>query len=239
MFTTTALLTQKYDSPSGKVAFLVFQPQDHFVFREGQFCMIEAVINGVVVRRAYSIATTYEQFRQEWTLGVIVKKVSEHGMSDFLTTKLSVGDTITLIGPAGQYVNPLIHKNYLFVSIWSGLSPNFWLFQHLIYTPHSYNTIVHLVWEKTTQDLVPQVTDTFKKYASPQVHTYFCLSQEQVVDPQYVHGRVQSKLTQARHLLPNYETTCFVCGIPTGVDEVVHTLLGRWVPKWHIIFEKY
>lgn len=65
MITTTALLKHKYDSPSGNVSYVLFQPEQTFTFLEGQFCMIEAEIDGVTIKKPYSIASTNKQLQEE------------------------------------------------------------------------------------------------------------------------------------------------------------------------------
>ena len=65
MITTNATLKYKYDSPSGKVSYVIFQVEDIFPFAEGQFCMIEAEINGRIIKKPYSIATTSKMLEED------------------------------------------------------------------------------------------------------------------------------------------------------------------------------
>ena len=65
MITTYATLVHKYDSPSGYVSLVLFQVNEVFAFTEGQFVMIHAEINGKLVKRPYSIATTNKQLQEE------------------------------------------------------------------------------------------------------------------------------------------------------------------------------
>ena len=90
MYTGPAQLVYKYDSPSGYVSYLLFQPETTFTFSEGQFVMIEVEIDGKVIKKPYSIATTNKMMQEEKLFGVVVKKTSEKGMSDYLTCKTSV-----------------------------------------------------------------------------------------------------------------------------------------------------
>jgi len=70
------------------------------MFCEGQFVMIEREINGKLVKKPYSIATTNQQLQETKQLGVIVKKTSNDGMSDRLTQKIEIGNQVVLKGPA-------------------------------------------------------------------------------------------------------------------------------------------
>gem|GEM_PF-1678879 len=65
MQNTLATLKYKYDSPSGNVSYLLFQPEHIFSFTEGQFCMIETDINEKKMRKPYSIASTNLLLQEE------------------------------------------------------------------------------------------------------------------------------------------------------------------------------
>ena len=96
MITTNASLVHKYDSPSDYVSLVLFQVEDVFTFQEGQFVMIEAEVNGKVSKKPYSIATTNKQLQEEKTIGIVVKKTSDHGMSDWLTHQIKIGDSVQI-----------------------------------------------------------------------------------------------------------------------------------------------
>ena len=238
MITTTAILKHKYDSSSGNVSYVLFQPEHIFSFTEGQFCMIEAVINWVVIKKPYSIASTNQMLQDEKLIWFVIKKASENGMSDYLTNQIMLGDCVTLKWPVGHYIDPKHHNNYLFISIGSWLSPNFWIFQHLVYESEKYNKIVSILWERTTQELVPYIQDRFLTHGSDQITNFFCLSQEQNDHPAYTQGYVQTKLWEAIDILGK-EITCFICGTPTVVTDVVFQLTQLGIARENIIVEKY
>lgn len=116
MIQTSATLVHKHTSPSGYVSYLLFQPQETFTFLEGQFIMIEAQVGEKIIKKPYSLATTNRMLQDEKLVGIVVKKTSEKGFSDFLTQCLAVGDTVTIKGPVGHYTDPKTSPNYLFVS---------------------------------------------------------------------------------------------------------------------------
>lgn len=238
MITTPATLTHKEDSPSQQVSYVLFQPETTFTFSEGQFVMIEAEINGQVIKRPYSIATTHKQLQEEKILGVIVKKTSDKGMSDRLTQKIQLGDQVTLKGPAGHYTNPETHTNYLLISTGSGLSPNFGLFQHLIGHPESYKKIVTLFGERYAADLIPLVQDTFQTASSATVQHFFFLSQEAVLPTGYRKWYIQEGLSEAVDIVGT-QTTCFVCGSPVMVTDVLFRLQELGIAREDIVVEKY
>lgn len=238
MLTTSATLKYKYDSPSGNVSYVLFQPEHTFSFTEGQFCMIEAEINGKVIKKPYSIATTNQMLQEEKCIWFVVKKASENGMSDFLTQSITLGDQVTLKWALGHYIDPKVHENYLFISIWSGLSPNFWIFQHLVSESGAYNRIVNILGERTAQELVPYIQDRFTQHGSDRITNFFCLSQELVIHSEYTQWYVQTKLADAVALLGT-ATTCFVCGSPAIVTDVIYQLTTLGIAREDIIVEKY
>ncbi len=238
MITTTALLQHKYDSPSGNVSYVLFQPEQTFTFIEGQFCMIEAVIDGVIIKKPYSIASTNKQLQEEKLIWFVVKKASENGMSHYLTQAIKNNDHITLKWPVWHYINPQKHKNYLFVSVWSGLSPNFWVFQNLINEPHTYEQIIHLYGERNSSELVPMIEEYAQGVENENTKTFFCLSQETSTKSNYLNCRVQEQLPNAIATLW-MQTTCFICGSPAAVNDITEKLLALWISREDIISEKY
>lgn len=91
----SATWIEKQDSPSGLVSFVYFQPEQTFAFDEGQFMMITHQNELRTLKKPYSIATTNKLLHEDKRIGFIVKKTSEHGMSDFLTTHHDYTVTLT------------------------------------------------------------------------------------------------------------------------------------------------
>ncbi len=176
--------------------------------------------------------------QEEKYIWFVVKKASENGMSDYLTNKISLDEQIILKWPIGHYTNPKKHTSYLLVSIGSGLSPNFWIFQHLVYESRDYQHIVNILWERTIQELVPFIQDRFTLHEKNNISNFFCLSQEKSKNSEYIYGYVQTKLADALALLGT-KTTCFVCGSPAIVTDVVYQLTQLGVAREDIVVEKY
>lgn len=190
------------------------------------------------MKKPYSIASTNKQLQEEKLIWVVVKKASENGMSNYLTNQIALDDQIILKWPVGHYIDPQEYKNYLFISIGSWLSPNFWIFQHLVYESQDYNKIVNILWERTSEELVPYIQDRFTLHGSPRVTNFFCLSQASWADEKYIPWYVQTKLSDAVDILWT-ATTCFVCGSPAVVTDVVYQLTQLGIAKEDIVVEKY
>gem|GEM_PF-2874317 len=59
--------------------------------------MLEKEIYGTVTRRAYSIVSTYSESKKNQEITFFVKRVSEKGMSDYLTRHIEIGDELNMM----------------------------------------------------------------------------------------------------------------------------------------------
>jgi len=263
MISCEAKLVYKFDSPNKEVSFVIFESAETFEFQEGQFVMIEVEINGEIIKRPYSIATTNQCMQDNRHLWIVVKKTSDHGMSHYLTQAIQIGDTVGIKGPVGHYTDSKTHPNYLLISTWSGLSPNVGIFTHLIHESWKFEQIINLFGEKTYADIVPEIEAIFTGHNKDKVTNIFHLSREDesffnkqnILSPDkgkgsplgvgvwkpwitYLPWRILSSVTQAiQHLWT--ETSCFVCGQPDMVEEVRGILEKLGVDREDITFEKY
>src|SRR3954453_7358907 len=93
-----------------------------YAFRAGQHLTVRTEIDGVEVRRNYSIcapATT-------GILRVAVKRLAGGAFSGFATQTLRVGDTVDVMTPTGRFVprlDPGNAKHYCAVAAGSGITP--------------------------------------------------------------------------------------------------------------------
>ena len=154
-------------------------------------------------------------------LGTIVKKSSDEGMSAFLTQGIAVGDTVSLTGPLGHFVDPGDSDHYLMISVGSGLTPIYAHFSHLVFEQQQFGKIAHIYGERYASHLLPDVRQALAHH-DPRVRHWCFLSQES--SDLLPHGRsagyVQDGLDEALAFLGTTDITVFVCGIPAMVDEV-------------------
>ena len=94
MLVTQALCSRISYSPDGRVTFVYCRPEQKFTFLEGQFMMLEILghtrLDGKALKNSYSIATTSHMLQEQGEIGFVVKKASDDGVSDFLTTKTKI-----------------------------------------------------------------------------------------------------------------------------------------------------
>jgi ferredoxin-NADP reductase len=195
-------------------------------------------VRGNKVKKPYSIATTNLQLTEQKLIWFVVKKTSSRGMSDRLTQEIQVGDTVQLKWPVWHYTDHGRHRNYLFVSVGSGLSPNVGHFRRLVYETHQYDKIVNLFGERYYQHIIPQIEELFLGGEQQHVTNLLYLSQEPQPPVGYFHGHIQQGIDQAISYL-GLETSCFLCGKPEMVEDVRDRLEELGIASPDITFEKY
>lgn len=238
MIKTPATISHIEYSPSREVTFVRFKPLERFDFQEGQFVMIESTFDhlelGRPLKKPYSIATTHQEFLDEWTVWVIVKKTMEGYMSDFLTQGITVGTELVITWPVGHMTDDKQHQKYLLVSTGSGISPMVALYSELVKDPD--NKIANIFGERFHKHMLPSVEQLFLSNTENSHHTLF-LSKED--HESYRRWHVQEWLDEALAFLGNKSITVFLCGSPVMVDDVRQLLIEKWFDKEQIKFEKY
>jgi ferredoxin-NADP reductase len=241
MIQTQATVVDIQYSPNKQVAFIYFKPEQLFSFQEGQFMFLErlwfAYPDGKMMKNAYSIGTTNRLLQDEGIIGTIVKKSSEGGMSDYLTQHITIGDRIKMTAPLGHFVDKKISRNYVFISIGSGITPVYAMYTGLMQT-RDFDRIINVFGERHKDSIVPVVEQTYRSYDDRINHMLY-LSQEKELPPDRQTGYVQQALETIFEVFDWQDFQVFLCGKPVMVDDVVAILLDRWVDKSYIHFEKY
>lgn len=88
-----------------------------YAFKQGQYVTLRASIEGVEVRRAYSICS-----EEDGALRVGIKHVADGAMSSFAHAHIKVGDAIDVMPPEGKF-GQLEGKNFLGIAAGSGITP--------------------------------------------------------------------------------------------------------------------
>ncbi len=242
MISTIATLIHKELSPNGLTAILHFSLTETFDFMEGQFVMLETDRikdhKGNDMKRAYSIGTTALKLKHEGIIGTIVKKTSAMGMSAFLVDDFAIGDHLKLHGPLGHFVDHKHKAYYLFVSVGSGITPNYAHYVHLTREYGQALRIVHIYGERYADNVPHSLVQDFGQQ-SDMIKNICFLSQEDRLPHGRHRGHVQDGLEEALHFLGTDDIVCFLCGKPDMVDDFRTKLLDAGINKEQIVFEKY
>lgn len=93
-------------------------------YAPGQFITFELEIDGQTVNRCYTLSST--PTRPD-TVSITVKRVPGGQVSNWLHDNLKAGDTLRVLGPAGEFScflqTPQPQRKYLFLSAGSGITP--------------------------------------------------------------------------------------------------------------------
>jgi len=93
-----------------------------FNFNAGQYLTFKTQINGEEIRRSYSLCSA----PFEGTYRVGIKRVNQGVFSNYALDQLTVGDSIDVMPPAGNFkyqTNPAAKKNIVLFAAGSGITP--------------------------------------------------------------------------------------------------------------------
>ena len=93
-----------------------------FEFDPGQYLTISLTVNGNKVRRAYSICSA----THESVISILVKRVEQGLVSNYLNDHIKVGDTIDVLPPNGHFklsISKAKKHQYYFFGAGSGITP--------------------------------------------------------------------------------------------------------------------
>lgn len=268
MLTTQWTIHHITHSPSGDVVIITCQVDEVFTFFEGQFMVLQTLIGDKIIKRSYSIYSTNQQLQDTKTISFCIKRKDQWVFSTRATQVAAVGMQITMTWPVGRFVDDGASRNYLFISVGSGLSPCFSIYQQLIRTDQ-YNKIANIFWERYLDHIPWEVLDAYS-IQSEKIYNRICLSKEQPIshsglDPESLvnswdpaltaeeqetssgwhnsqlrkSGYVQSGIDDALAFLATQDVTVFVCWLPAMCDEVSQILQDKGIEKRRLIIEKY
>ena len=241
MLTTQWTIHHITHSPSGDVVIITCQVEESFSFFEGQFMVLQTLIGDKIIKRSYSIYSTNQQLQDTKTISFCIKRKDQWVFSTRATQVAAVGMQITMTWPVGRFVDDSASRNYLFISVGSGLSPCFSIYQQLIRTDQ-YDKIANLFGERVLDHIPWEVLDAYS-IQSEKIHNQICLSKEELSNKLQASslrsGYVQSWLDDALIFLGTQDMTVFVCWLPAMCDEVAQILQDKGIEKSRLIIEKY
>jgi len=220
-------LSKKILSKNSEVVYLEFQPEEKIDFQAGQFLMID----NWNIKRAYSIASTPNDDK----ICFYIKKASENGMSKCLVEDIKEWDQLSVMWPFWHMVlKENKNKNYLLVSVWSGLGPILSIYKTLSKS-WNFSKLVNIFWERYENTIVTNVLDELS-VNNDKITNILYLSREK--KEWFRTWYVQESFEEAIKLLWK-DTIVYMCGKPDMVDVSVEKLIHLWIDKENIYFEKF
>lgn len=237
--TTAKLLSKK--QLSGKVSHFVFETEEKFEFKEGQFVNI-IMQNGddKPIRRAYSIASRFDSTNaHRFELCV---KLEEEGQ---LTPKLfnaQENETFNIMGPLGLFkLKNIDHSqeskevDQIFIAAGTGIAPMRSFIEYLLET-RNYTSQVRLLFGARDENEIlyrEEFEELQRKY--PQFNFVITLSRPSS-NWNGLKGYVQDNLSNIN--LTN-ESQIYICGRTVMVDSVHKVLDSHSIAKENRSHEKF
>lgn len=201
--------------------------------------LLQTLIDDKIVKRSYSICSSNQTLQDEWIISFSIKQKEQGVFSTRSTQTAQPGMKIKMTWPLWKFVDPKSSRNYLFVSVGSGLSPCWSLYQWLLVS-QDYDKIANLFGERYFSHVPQSVLDSYH-ISSPHIYHQLCLSKDDqfLADPLIRNGYVQDALDDALEFLDSNNITVFICGLPVMCNHVKDILLAKWFAKEQLIIEKY
>ncbi len=211
-----------------------------FGFTQGQYLTLRTDIDGQDLRRSYSICAGVDDDE----LRVGVRKVSGGVFSNWIHTRLKVGDTLQVMAPQGRFFVPLqpaAHRHYLGIAGGSGITPILSIMKTVLARePHSRFTLIY--GNRTLQSTMfkEEIEDLKNRYLTRLV-LHHVFSAEQTDAPLNMGFVNREKLAEfLKALIPAERIDeAFICGPFQMNDEAEAALIAGGVPAERIHVERF
>ncbi|MDP5230817.1 MAG: ferredoxin--NADP reductase [Cellulophaga sp.] len=212
--------------------------KDAFSFSAGQYITISKEINGVEVRRAYSISSAPGSGK----ITVGVKKVSEGIFSVYANEKIKVGDVLQVMPPEGRFVFEPVNtaKHVAGFAAGSGITPIMSIAETVLES-HLNSTFV-LVYGNQSPDEVmfsKEIEALQKKYTN---RFFLQKVYSRTKEEECLFGRIEASTVNyiVKNKFKDAKFDAFyLCGPEEMINLVSDTLQEAGTPKEKIHFELF
>lgn len=199
--------------------------QAAYRFIPGQHVTVRTVLDGVEIRRSYSICSALD----ENELRVAVKKV-EHGLfSSLLHDRLRVGDALEVMTPQGRFginPDPGASRSYLAIAAGSGITPIRSIIRSVLTVERS-SRVALLYGNRTAQSIIfKEALEDLKDRYLAQFELFHVLSRDRQ-ELELLNGRIDAEKIERvlKTLSPAGDIdAAFLCGPGTLISASRQTL---------------
>jgi len=214
--------------------------KDKFVYKQGQFLTLQAIIDGEEVRRSYSLCSS--PLDDEWK--VAVKRIQGGVFSSFANSKLQVGDVLTAMEPSGSFfveTNKTVSKNYIAFAAGSGITPILSIVKtHLLTEPKSTFKLFYL--NRTAKSIIlKEEIEQLKNEFFERFQVFYFLTKEQRDIP-FLNGRFDSEKIQFlanTFFDANTINDVFICGPKEMIFLINDELQAAGIAATNIHYELF
>lgn len=211
-----------------------------FNFQAGQYLGVRTDIDGVDVRRSYSICSESEK----GLLRIGVKKVPGGQFSTYANDVLKKGDELEIMPPLGKFTIQCDSERkgqYIFFASGSGITPVISLIKSILSKePRSHITLFY--GNRTIEDIMfREELDALKNNNMRRLSLHHIISRERQNSPFY-NGRIDAEkceIFSKVFFIPEAVDRYFLCGPEAMINDVSSWLKGKNVPDDHIAFELF
>ncbi len=210
-----------------------------FEYVHGQNVTVKQIINGIEVRRSYSICTApYEK-----QLKIAIKKVAGGQFSQYANDILKAGDELEILPPTGKFNTKLLYNNckkYVAFAAGSGVTPILSIIKSTLYAePNSTFTLVYGNKNRSSIIFFEALEAIKNKYLS-RFNFINILSREKTEAP-INFGRIDNEKLKSLSTLINYNSIddFFICGPEEMIFCVKNFLAEKGIDTKKVHFELF
>ncbi len=208
-----AIVTQITPQNDNAVTIHLLPNQHWRAYQAGQYVQITAEINGQAHQRYYSLSPMAD----DGTFSITVKKVNDGVVSTWLNSQLSVGQSLKLALPQGDFVYKQQAK-VLFICAGSGITPCYSMVSDLLQQQTPVDMQVYAQFSQAKEVIFAQ---DLAQWPNQGVPVQLAFSQATQTPSPVLNA--QNLLTQYPDLL---ERDVYLCG-PTGfMDNIIAALVA-------------
>ena len=214
--------------------------RDVFAFTQGQYLTFSHVIDGVELRRSYSICAGVD----DGILQVGVKAVDGGAFSNFVNGELQVGDTLSAMPPMGQFhvaLDAQASRHYLAFAGGSGITPILSILRSVLSRePASRFTLIYANQSPSSIMFREEIEDLKNLNMERLAVTHILESDSQDID--FLTGRIDAeKCAQiCAHLLDIAAVdVAFICGPEPMMLTIKGALMAAGLTREQIKFELF
>ncbi|WP_338410189.1 2Fe-2S iron-sulfur cluster-binding protein [uncultured Flavobacterium sp.] len=211
-----------------------------FQYKQGQYLTLKASIEGLDVRRSYSLSSS--PVENIWQ--VAVKKINGGLFSTFVNDTLKKGDVLEIMPPNGFFnvpVNLKTPKNYIFFAAGSGITPILSILKtHLALEPNSTFKLFYLNRSVKTIIFKEEIEQLKNKYFDRFEIFHFLTKESRNIE--LLNGRFTKEklrvITSKIIDVPSVDE-CFICGPKEMIFLIRDELVTAGLDKENVHYELF
>ena len=213
--------------------------EDNFRFIAGQYINLKLTLDGIEIRRAYSICSSPESKE----LRIAIKAVKNGYFSKFANEQLTVGKVLEVGTPEGKFTfepDAARIKNYAAFVAGSGITPVLSILKTVL-EKEPNSTFVLVYGNKKPEDTIfyNQLHDLQQKYIG-RFFVHYVFSQQNIED--HLFGRIEKStinfILKNKHKEKEFDKF-YLCGPEEMINLVSQTLKENNVKEKDIKFELF